>query len=62
MSNENDAVKNAASTLTDAMTGLLRAIDAAGDEGAAAKDVPEELLPALERLLERLNAARGFGA
>jgi hypothetical protein len=60
MSNENDDIKTAASTLTSAMSGLLRAIDAAGDEGAAAKDIPEQLPEELERLAARLNAARGF--
>jgi hypothetical protein len=60
MSNGNADIKAAASTLTDAMSGLLRAIDALADDAAAAKDIPDELLEDLERLVERLNAARGF--
>ncbi|HWF15556.1 MAG TPA: hypothetical protein VG244_05190 [Acidimicrobiales bacterium] len=60
MSDENDDVKTAASKLTDAMSGLLRAIDAIGDEGAAASDIPDDLPEQLEELAARLNAARGF--
>jgi hypothetical protein len=60
MSNEDSDIKTAASKLTDAMSGLLRAIDALADERAAAKDIPDELPGDLERLVERLNAARGF--
>ncbi|HEY1653356.1 MAG TPA: hypothetical protein VGG09_15835 [Acidimicrobiales bacterium] len=61
MSTEESDVKIAASKLTDAMSGLLRAIDAVADEAAAARDIPDELPEQLERLIERLNAARGFG-
>lgn len=61
MSNEDDNVKTAAANLTRAMGALLRAIDATVDEGAAAKDIPEELPKDLERLAARLSAARGFG-
>jgi len=43
MSNEDDNIKTAVSNLTDAMSGLLRAIDAMADEGSAARDIPEEL-------------------
>ncbi len=60
MSNENDDIKTATSKLTDAMSGLLRAIDAVGDEGAAAKEIPDELPDQLESLAARLNAALGF--
>jgi hypothetical protein len=60
MSNENDDVKTAASKLTDAMRGLLRAIDVVADEGAAARAIPDTLPEELERLATRLNAARGF--
>ena len=60
MSNEDNDIKAAASNLTDAMSGLLRAMDALADESAAAKDIPDDLPGQLERLTERLNAARGF--
>jgi hypothetical protein len=60
MGNENDDVKAAAARLTDAMSGLLRAMDAIADEGVAVRDIPEELPGQLELLSERLNAARGF--
>jgi hypothetical protein len=61
MANENDDVKTAASKLTDAMSGLVRAIDAVADESAAARDIPEDLPEELERLIARINAAQGFG-
>jgi hypothetical protein len=60
MSNEDNDIKAAASNLTDAMSGLLRAIDALADEAAAAKDIPEDMPGDLERLAARLNAARGY--
>jgi hypothetical protein len=62
MSPDANDVQAAASRLTNAMSELVRAIDAVGDEGAAAKDIPEELTDQLERLLTRLNAAQGFSA
>lgn len=60
MSTGDDQVKAAVSELTAAMSGLLRAIDAVGDDGAAAKDIPEKLSEDLDRLVARLDAARGF--
>jgi hypothetical protein len=60
MSKEDNNIKTAASELTKAMSGLLRAVDALDDEGAAARDIPEDLPEQLERLAARLNAARGF--
>ena len=60
MSNEDNDIKTAASNLTDAMSGLLRAMDALADESAAAKDIPDDLPGQLERLAARLNVARGF--
>jgi hypothetical protein len=55
MSNEDDSIKAAASKVTSAMSGLLRAIDAAADDGSAVRDIPEELPEELERLAARLN-------
>jgi hypothetical protein len=60
MSNDDNDIKAAASRLTDAMSGLLRAIDAVGDEGATASDIPDDLPGDLERLAARLNAAKGY--
>ncbi len=60
MSNDGDDIKSAALRLTDAMSGLLRAIDAVGDEGATATEVPDNLPGDLERLAARLNAAKGY--
>lgn len=62
MSTESEEIKAAAAELTHAMSRLLRAMDAAGDEGAAAQSVPEQLPEELERLAARLNAAGGFSA
>lgn len=62
MSTESDEIKAAAAELTHAMSRLLRAIDAAGDEAAAAQSVPEQLPEELERLAARLNASGGFSA
>jgi hypothetical protein len=61
MSDENNWVKTAAADLTTAMSGLLRALDAAADQSAAAKDLPEGLTEELERLSARLDALRGPG-
>jgi hypothetical protein len=60
VSDEKNDIKTAASELTNAVSGLLRAIDAVGDDGVAAKDLPDELPEELDRLVARLNAARGF--
>jgi hypothetical protein len=60
VSTEEENLKTAALALTTAISGLLRAIDAMADDGAAAKGIPEDLPAELERLTARLNAARGF--
>ena len=60
VSDDKDDIKKAASELTHAVSGLLRAIDAVGDDGAAAKEIPDALDDELERLVARLNAAREF--
>jgi hypothetical protein len=50
----------AASELTHALTGLVRALDAFGDDGEAASHLPEGLAHALEELSARVSAATGF--
>ena len=60
MSDGKDDVTTAASELTHAVSEFVRAIDAVGDDGAAARAMPDELAEELERLVARLNAARGF--
>ena len=60
MSTEDD-IKAAAAVLTHALSQLVRAIDAAGDERAAVESIPPALPEQLERLAARLNAAGGFG-
>jgi hypothetical protein len=61
MSTEDD-IKAAAAELTHAMSQLVRALDAAGDEGVAVGSIPQQLPEELERLAARLNAVGGFGA
>jgi hypothetical protein len=60
MSSEDDGIKTAVTNLSDAMSALVRAIDARADESAAVKAIPEEVPDQLERLAARLNAARGL--
>ena len=60
VSDQNDDIKTAASDLTHSVSGLVRALDARGDDGAAAADIPDGLVEELERLVARLNAASGF--
>lgn len=60
MSSQDEDIKAAASKLTDALSGLLRAIDALGDERLAVGDIPDDLPDQLERLAARLSAARGY--
>jgi phage-related minor tail protein len=62
MSSETEGVNAAVSKLTSAMSELIRAIDAVGDETLATADVPDTLPEQLERLAARLNVAGGFGA
>jgi hypothetical protein len=60
MSTETEAVTTAAGELTHAMSSLVKAIDAVGDEGEAIKHLPDGLSAALERLAERINASEEF--
>jgi hypothetical protein len=56
---EAEEIEGTVAQLTYAMTGLLRVIDAKGAD-AVAGHLSETLLSALEELMSRLNAIRGF--
>ena len=60
MTNETDAVTTAAEDLTHAMSRLVKAIDDVGDDGVAAKHIPEGLPAELERLAARISADTGL--
>jgi hypothetical protein len=60
MSSETDEVKAAAEELVHAMARFVRAIDAVGDDGEAARHIPDRVPMAIEELSERLNAGQGF--
>jgi uncharacterized protein YidB (DUF937 family) len=55
-------IEEATEGLTHAMAQLVRAIDAGGDDGDAAKYISDELPDALEELASRLSAAKGFSS
>ena len=42
------------------MSGLIKAIDAVGDDGEAAKHIPDGLPAELERLVARISADAGL--
>jgi hypothetical protein len=58
---QTDEIQAAASELIHAMSRLVRAIDAVGDDGEAAAHIPEAMSAALEELATRLTAAQAFG-
>jgi hypothetical protein len=60
MTTETEAVATAAAELTHAMSGLVKAIDAVGDDGLAMQHVPEDLPAELDRLVARISADRGL--
>lgn len=60
MSSDTDAVEAAARDLVHAMSQLVRAIDAVGDDDTAVGHISEEMPASLEELAARLSAARGF--
>jgi hypothetical protein len=62
MSAETDAIEVADTELAHAMGRLLRAMDAAGDDGEAARYISERMPEALEELARRINAAQGLGS
>lgn len=61
MSDQSDEVAAAASELTHAMTRLVRAMDAVGDDGEAGHHLSDALANALEELSTRISAAVGYG-
>jgi ABC-type transporter Mla subunit MlaD len=60
MSAETDEVGAADTELAHAMSRLIRAIDAVGDDGQAAQHISQEMPETLRRLATRLDAALGF--
>jgi hypothetical protein len=59
MASETDEVAQAVADLTHAMTGLDRVIDAKGPEAVAAH-ISDDFSEALDKLVARLDAIRGF--
>ncbi len=55
-----DEITDAAAGLVHAMARLVRAMDAVGDDGAAAVHIPDGTQEALEALAARVSAAKGF--
>jgi hypothetical protein len=62
MSSETDEVRQAASELLQSMTRLVRAMDAVGDDGEAAKHISDATLEALDELASRTGSAKTFGS
>jgi hypothetical protein len=62
MTTETDAVATAAAELTHAMSRLVKAIDDLGDDRLALQHIPEDVPPALDRLVARLSADQGLSA
>jgi hypothetical protein len=60
MNREVDDIRTAVSTLTNAMSELVRAIDVVANDEAAATEIPNVLPEQLERLAARLSAVRAF--
>jgi hypothetical protein len=61
MDSEGQEIDAAVAELTHAMTGLVRVIDAKGAD-AVASHISDSLSSALDELVARLNAIRGFSA
>ena len=58
---QTDEIEAAASELAHAMSRLVRAIDAVGDDAEAAAHLSEAMPEALQELANRLTAALAFG-
>jgi hypothetical protein len=61
MDSDGQEIDAAVAELTHAMTGLVRVIDAKGAD-AVAGHISDSLSSALDELVARLNAIRGFSA
>jgi hypothetical protein len=61
MDSDGQDIEAAVAALTHAMTGLLRVIDDKGPD-AVAPHISDSLSDALDKLVVRLNAIRGFAA
>jgi hypothetical protein len=61
MDSDGQEIDAAVADLTHAMTGLVRVIDAKGAD-AVAGHISDSLSSALDELVARLNAIRGFAA
>jgi hypothetical protein len=59
---QTDEIEAAASELAHAMSRLVRAIDAVGDDGEAAGHISESMPEALQELASRLTSAQAFGS
>jgi hypothetical protein len=60
MTTETEAVTAAAAELTHAMSRPIKAIDDVGDDGEAARHIPDDLPAELERLVARISADTGL--
>ena len=60
MSEQTDEVAAVAQGFTQAMTRLVRAMDACGNDGEAVRGMSESVPESLEELAGRISAALGF--
>jgi hypothetical protein len=60
MTKETEAVTAAAAELTHAMSKLVQAMDAVGDDGEAARHIPQDLPAEIDRLVARISADTGL--
>jgi hypothetical protein len=60
MTKETEAVTAAAAALTHAMSKLVQAMDAVGDDGEAARHIPQDLPAEIDRLVARISADTGL--
>ena len=60
MTTETEAVAAAAADVTHALSRFVKALDDVGDDGEAARHLPDGFSAALERLDDRISAAEGL--